>query len=158
MKKVLITLSYNSETRCWFRCFHLNVNSHNTKQRLSRTDAVITERVTGRKPRGPQVAGEYKLQVADSAPLHSVLLKTNLFVFVFFSFLKPWADNGSTNLYSCRLLWPGMTHFVHPISKMHIVREGPAETPSAVRCSFYLIRSSRTDIETSNRGTLCVPF
>ena len=86
MKKVLITLSYNSETRCWFRCFHLNVNSHNTKQRLSRTDAVITERATGRKPRGPQVAGEYKLQVADSAPLHSVLLKTNLFVFVFFLF------------------------------------------------------------------------
>ena len=46
----------------------------------------------------------------------------------------------------------------HPISKMHIVREGPAETPSALRCFFYLIRSSLTDIETSNRGTLSVPF
>ena len=46
----------------------------------------------------------------------------------------------------------------HPISKMHIVGEGPAETPSALRCFFYLIRSSLADIKTSNRGTLSVPF
>ena len=111
MKKVLITLSYNSETRCWFRCFHLNVNSHNTKQRLSCTDAVITEKVAGRKPRGPQEAGEYKLQLEDFFPPSLFCLRLT-FLFLFFSFLKPWADNGSTNKYSCRLLRPGMTHFV----------------------------------------------
>ena len=145
MKKVLITLSYNSETRCWFRCFHLNVNSHNTKQRLSRTDAVITERATGRKPRGPQVAGEYKLQVADSAPLHSVLLKTNLFVFVFFLFSSLgliMAPQTSVHINCFRL---GHDTSCHSISKMHIVREGPGETPSALRCLIYLINSSPAD-------------
>ena len=37
-----------------------------------------------------------------------VLPKTN-----FFSFLKPWADNGLTNQYSCQLFYgQGMTHLV----------------------------------------------
>ena len=32
-----------------------------------------------------------------------------------------------------------------PISKMHIVGEGPGETPSALRCPSYLINSFLTD-------------
>ena len=35
----------------------------------------------------------------------------------------------------------------HPISKMHIVGEGPGETPSASRCLSYLINSFLTDIK-----------
>ena len=114
------------------------------------------ERVTGRKPRGPQVAGEYKLQAADFFPSLFCLRLT--FLFLFFSFLKPWADNGSTNQYSCQLYGQGWHTVCHPISKMHIVGEEPAETPSALRCFFYLIRSSLADMKTSNRGTLSVPF
>ena len=33
------------------------------------------------------------------------------------------------------------------ISKMHIVGEGPGETPSALRCLSYLINSFLTDIK-----------
>ena len=51
---------------------------------------------------------------------------------------------------------------IHPISKMHIVGEGPGETPSALRCFFYLIRSLLTDIKCLAKsqlaGTLSVPF
>ena len=50
---------------------------------------------------------------------------------------------------------------IHPISKMHIVGEGPGETPSALRCFFYLIRSLLTDIKclakSQLEGTLSVP-
>ena len=65
------------------------------------------ERVTGWKARRLQVVGGNRLQVADVfffPPLlmKLVLPKTNLF---FFSFLKPWADNGSTNQYSCQLFY-----------------------------------------------------
>ena len=49
----------------------------------------------------------------------------------------------------------------HPISKMHIVGEGPGETPSALRCLSYLINSFLTDIKqlakTSKGGTLHPP-
>ena len=49
----------------------------------------------------------------------------------------------------------------HPISKMHIVGEGPGETPSALRCLSYLINSFLTDIKqlakTSKGGTLRPP-
>ena len=64
-----------------------------------------------------------------------------------FSFLKPWADNGSTNQYSCYLFYgQGMTWY-HPISKMHIVGKGPGETPSALRHLSYLINSFLTAIK-----------
>ena len=64
------------------------------------------------------------------------------FGLTFFSFLKPWADNSSTKRYSYQLFYGwGMTHLCHPISKMHIVGEGPGETPSALRCLSYLINS-----------------
>ena len=49
----------------------------------------------------------------------------------------------------------------HPISKMHIVGEGPGENPSALRYLSYLIHSFLTDIKqlakTSTGGALCPP-
>ena len=33
----------------------------------------------------------------------------------------------------------------HPISKVHVVGEGPGETPSALRCLSYLVNSFLTD-------------
>ena len=72
-----------------------------------------------------------------------VLPKTNLF----FPFLKSWADNGSTNQYSCQLFYSqGWQTLCHLFSKMHIVGEGPGQTPSALRCLSYLISSSLTNI------------
>ena len=35
----------------------------------------------------------------------------------------------------------------HPISKMHIVGEGPGETPSALKCLSYLINNFLTDLK-----------
>ena len=81
----------------------------------------------------------------------------------FFPFLKPWADNSSTNKYSQQLFsgW-GMTYLVPSILKVHIVAEGPGETPSASRCVSYLIDSFLTDIkqlaETSKGGILHRPM
>ena len=63
-----------------------------------------------------------------------------------FSFLKPWADNGVTNQYSCQLFYGQRWHTLcHSISKMRIVGEGPGETPSALRCLSYLMNSLLTD-------------
>ena len=49
-----------------------------------------------------------------------------------------------------------------PISKMHIMREGPAETPSALRCLSYLMNNFLTDIKqlakTSSGGHSPSPF
>ena len=49
----------------------------------------------------------------------------------------------------------------HPISKIHIVGEGPGETLSALRCLSYLINSFLTDIKelakTNKGGTLHPP-
>ena len=45
---------------------------------------------------------------------------------------------------------------------MHIVGEGPGETPSALRCLSYLVSSLLTDIKhlakNQQAGTLSVPF
>ena len=83
--------------------------------------------------------------------------KTNLF-----SFLKPWADNGSTNQYSCQLFYGWEWHpLCHPISKMHIVGEGPGETPSSLRCLSYLINklAHRHKVNvTQSCPTLCDPM
>ena len=66
----------------------------------------------------------------------------------FFPFLKPWADDGSINQYSCQLIYgQGMTHLCHPISKMRIVGEGPGETPSALRSLSCLINGLLRDIK-----------
>ena len=48
-----------------------------------------------------------------------------------------------------------------PISKMHIVGEGPGETPSALRCLSYLINSFLTDVKQlaeTSRGRSPSPF
>ena len=50
-----------------------------------------------------------------------------------FFFLKPWADNSSTNQYSYQLFYGWGCALCQPISKMHIVGEGPGGTPSALR-------------------------
>ena len=64
----------------------------------------------------------------------------------FSPFLKPWADNSLTNQYSYQLFYGWGWHTsCHPISKMPIVGEGPGETPSALRCLPYLIKSFLTD-------------
>ena len=41
----------------------------------------------------------------------------------------------------------GWHTWCHPISKIHIVGEGPGETPSALKCLSYLINSFLTDIK-----------
>ena len=96
------------------------------------------------------MAGGDRLQVADVfffPPLlmKLVLPKTNLF---FFFFLKPWADNGSTNQYSCQLFYgQGRQTLYHPIPKMHIVGEEPGETPSVLRYLPHPINSFLTDMK-----------
>ena len=49
----------------------------------------------------------------------------------------------------------------HLISKLHIVGEGPGETPSALKCLSYLINNFLTDIKqlvkTSWSGALSIP-
>ena len=50
----------------------------------------------------------------------------------------------------------------HPISKMHIVGEGPGETPSALRCLSYLINKlanrHKTPCQKLARGHSFCPF
>ena len=48
----------------------------------------------------------------------------------------------------------------HPISKMHIVGEGPGDTLPALRCLSYLINSFLTDIKhrLKTSRTLSAPF
>ena len=42
----------------------------------------------------------------------------------FFSFLKPWAANGSTNQYSCQLFYgQGMTHLMSSYLEKYILLE-----------------------------------
>ena len=81
-----------------------------------------------------------------------VTLKTN------FSFLKPWADNSSTNQY---FMAGGWHTSCHPISKMHIVGEGPGEIPSAWKCLSSLIDSFLTDMKQladTRRGAVSIPL
>ena len=63
----------------------------------------------------------------------------------FFSFFKPWADNGSTNQYSLSIvLWLGVDT---PHVIVSIVGEGSGETPPALSCLSYLINNFLTDIK-----------
>ena len=43
------------------------------------------------------------------------------------------------------VLWPEMTPLVPFYLKMHVVGEGPGETPSALSCLSYLMNSLLTD-------------
>ena len=81
----------------------------------------------------------------------------------FSPFLKPWADNSLTNQYSYQLFYGWGWHTsCHPISKMHIVGEGPGETPSALRCLSYLINKlanrHKTPCQKLARGHSFCPF
>ena len=77
----------------------------------------------------------------------------------FFPFLKPWADNSSANQYSYHLLYGrGMIHLVPSYLKNAYCGRGASETPSALRCLFYLINSFLTGItwlKTSSGSDLC---
>ena len=56
-----------------------------------------------------------------------------------------WDDNSSTTSIHINCFMAGVWHTsCHPISKMHIVGEGPSETPSALSCPSYLINSFLT--------------
>ena len=59
----------------------------------------------------------------------------------FFSFLKSWADNGSTNPYSCPLFYEKGWHAsCHSISNMHVVvNPGLPGKPPQPRGVSYLI-------------------
>ena len=72
----------------------------------------------------------------------SLLIKQFLPETFFFSFLKPWADNGSTNQYSCQLFYRrgnGTTCTILSQKCIYIVGEGPGETPPVLRYLSYLI-------------------
>ena len=87
-----------------------------------------------------------KLCICFGICLSSKWLYLRLNFFFCFSFLKPWADNGSTNQYSCQLLYGWGWHTpCHSISEMHTVGE-TGETPSALSCFSFLIRSLLTNI------------
>ena len=78
----------------------------------------------------------------------------------FFPFLKPWADNSSANQYSYHLLYGrGMIHLVPSYLKNAYCGRGASETPSALRCLFYLINSFLTGITwlKTSRGSLFLP-
>ena len=70
------------------------------------------------------------------------------------------AQQTSTHIYY--FMAGGWHTSCHPILKMHIVGEGPGETPSALRCLSYLISLFLTDIKhlakSWQRGILSVPF
>ena len=85
-----------------------------------------------------------KLYLLWNLPLFKMVPpKTN-----FFSFLKSWADNSSTNQYSYQLFYGWGRHTsCNPVSKMQAVGEGPGETLSASRCISYLIDSFLTDLK-----------
>ena len=84
--------------------------------------------------------------------------KTNFFLFSNLALIIAQQTRIDTNCFMAG----GWHTSCHPISKMHIVGEGPGETPSALRCLSYLIHSFLTDIKqlakTSKGGTLRPAF
>ena len=81
-----------------------------------------------REARGSQEAGGNKLQVAD------------FFFFPFFSNLGLIMAQQISICVNCFMARDDTPHAIS-ISKMHIVGQGPRETPSALRCFSYLISS-----------------
>ena len=66
----------------------------------------------------------------------------------FFSFLKPWADNSSTNQYSHWLFYGwGLTHIMPSYLKNAHYGRRACWNSSALRCLSYLIHSFLTDIK-----------
>ena len=100
-------------------------------------------------------ANETMYLIWDLTFFKSVLPKSNFC-------LKPWADNGSTDQYSCQLFpgW-GRHTLCHSISKMLIVGEGPGDAPSALRRLSTRDGSKPMSIEyvmPSNHLILCRPL
>ena len=85
--------------------------------------------------------------------------KTNFF---FFSFLKPWADNRSTNQYSYQLFYgQGMTHLMPSYRKNAHCGRGAWWNSSALRGLSYLINNFQTDINQLAKlakGALSIPL
>ena len=100
-----------------------------------------------------------KLYLLWNLPFFKIVLpKTN-----FFSFLKPWADNGSTNQYSCQLFYgQGMTHLVPSCLKNTYFRRGAWWNFLCLEVSLLSDYSLLTDIkclaENWQAGTLSFPF
>ena len=106
------------------------------------------ERVIVRRPEVPrhQVKIKCKWQMYFfplSLLTKPVLPKTNHF-FPFSNLGLIMAPQTSVRINCFRL---GHDTSRHSISKMHTLREGPGETPSALRCLIYLINSSPADIK-----------
>ena len=72
-----------------------------------------------------------------------VPLKTNFFLFSNLGLII--AQQTSIHIHC--FMAGGWHTSCHPVSKMHIVEEGPGETPSAMRCLSYLINNFLTDIK-----------
>ena len=71
-----------------------------------------------------------------------ICLSSKWFKINFFSFLKPWADNGSTNQCSCQSFYgPGQLTLCQCYLKMHVVGEGPGATVCVLRHFLSLISS-----------------
>ena len=62
------------------------------------------------------------------------------------------AQQTSTHIYY--FMAGGWHTSCHPILKMHIVGEGPGETPSALRCLSYLTNGFLTDIKQLAKASL----
>ena len=92
-----------------------------------------------------------------------ICLSSKWFKINFFSFLKPWADNGSTNQCSCQLFygWGEWDTSYHPISNMHIhCGKGAWWNPSALRYLSYLINklTNRHILSPSDVYTRSFPY
>ena len=86
---------------------------------------------------------------------------SNFFFLFFFSNLGPIMTQQTSIPVKC-FMARGWYTSCHPISKMHIVGEGPGETPSTLRRLSYLINSFLTDIKHLSKnypgGTLFYPL
>ena len=84
--------------------------------------------------------------------------KTNFFLFSNLGLIKAQQTSIPVKCFMAR----GWYTSCHPISKMHIVGEGPGETPSTLRRLSYLINSFLTDIKHLSKnypgGTLFYPL
>ena len=122
------------------------------------------ERVTGKKARGPKAAEGNELQVARI--FFSLLCWWNCFClrltsFFLFSNLGLIMAQHTSFHVNCFMAGDDKK-MCHPISKIHIVGEGPGETPSTLRRLSYLINSFLTDIKHLSKnypgGTLFYPL
>ena len=87
-----------------------------------------------------------------------VLPKTNSFLF-FFPFLKPWADNGSTNQYSCQLFYDGGWHTLcRSISKCTLWERGLVKLLQPWGVSLIWLTDIKCLVKTSKGAFFLPPF